>query len=144
MTEIEKTTSTREIEIIDSAHEVFLEYGYKKTTMDDVAARLNITRSALYYYYRNKDDLFLAIMENAFRDYKEKIDNALADKSTTAEKFDVYCEHYLSHREIFFRMYKFNDDDFPALFDLHKRIKTMTSALQSRIISDIFKSDKKY
>ncbi len=46
--------------IVSQAFEVFLAKGFEKTTMDDIAARLGVTKPAIYRYYKNKEDLFLA------------------------------------------------------------------------------------
>jgi AcrR family transcriptional regulator len=141
--ENENRSCTRELEIINAAREVFSEFGYRKTTMDDVSARMNITRSALYYYYRNKDDLFLAIMDNWLADYKEKVEEAISGESTTIEKLEVFCKYYLSYRDRFFRMFKLNDDDCFVNFSLYKRTKAMSIRLQNEIITGILKQDKK-
>jgi len=46
--------------IVREAFEVFLAKGFEKTTMDDIAARLGVTKPAIYRYYKNKEELFLA------------------------------------------------------------------------------------
>ena len=57
--------------IITEAFAVFIEKGFEKTTMDDIAARLDVTKPALYRYFKNKDDLFLAsIVEMVITEYK--------------------------------------------------------------------------
>ncbi len=48
----------RREELLFSAVELFLRYGYKKTTLDDLAEAANISKSTLYHYFSNKDDLF--------------------------------------------------------------------------------------
>ncbi len=45
-------------EILDAASELFLRYGYRKTTLDDVANAVRIRKSTLYHYFNNKEDLF--------------------------------------------------------------------------------------
>ena len=52
----------RNLEIIIAAREVMAGYGYKKVSIDDIARKLNMTRSALYYYYRNKEEIFRAVI----------------------------------------------------------------------------------
>jgi AcrR family transcriptional regulator len=57
--------------IIFEAFEVFIEKGYEKTTMDDIAARLGVTKPAIYRYFKNKDELFLeSIAEMVMTEYK--------------------------------------------------------------------------
>jgi AcrR family transcriptional regulator len=55
--------------ILKSALTVFLNYGFKKTSMDDIAREAKMSRPALYQVFKNKSDIFRAIslqmMENA-------------------------------------------------------------------------------
>ena len=48
--------------IVSQAFTVFLEKGFEKTTMDDIAGCLGVTKPAIYRYYKNKEELFLASM----------------------------------------------------------------------------------
>lgn len=49
----------RKAMIRDTAAELFLEHGYHNVSVTDVAGALDITASALYHHYRNKQDLLL-------------------------------------------------------------------------------------
>lgn len=49
--------------ILQNARELFSRYGYKKTTMEDIASTLKRGKSSLYYYYKCKEDIFLAVLE---------------------------------------------------------------------------------
>ncbi|WP_342431383.1 TetR/AcrR family transcriptional regulator [Neobacillus sp. FSL H8-0543] len=44
-------------EILRSAAEVLAEKGYHGTTMEEIAAKLLMTKGSMYYYFKNKDDL---------------------------------------------------------------------------------------
>ncbi len=58
--------------IVSEAFGVFLAKGFEKTTMDDIAARLGVTKPAIYRYYKNKEELFLASMaETMMGEFKE-------------------------------------------------------------------------
>ena len=48
--------------IITAAIEVFTRYGFKKTSMQDVADAAMMSRAALYLHFKNKDDLFRSLM----------------------------------------------------------------------------------
>ena len=43
--------------VLRTAVQLFLEQGYHGTTLNDVAERLNITKPALYNYFRGKDEI---------------------------------------------------------------------------------------
>lgn len=49
--------------IVAEASSLFMEKGYSATTMDDIAARLGVTKAAIYQYYKSKVDLFTAVAE---------------------------------------------------------------------------------
>lgn len=50
--------------ILDVAFDVFAEKGFHSTTMDDIADRVGVSKGALYIYFRSKEELFRAILEN--------------------------------------------------------------------------------
>jgi len=45
-------------EVLDAAYACLTRYGARRTTMDDIAAAMGVSRSAVYQYVRNKDDAF--------------------------------------------------------------------------------------
>src|SRR6188472_3016567 len=43
--------------VLQTAVQLFLEQGYHRATLNEVAERLNITKPALYNYFRGKDEI---------------------------------------------------------------------------------------
>ncbi|RFA28990.1 hypothetical protein CAI21_11090 [Alkalilimnicola ehrlichii] len=56
--------ATRE-SILDAAIEVFLEKGVSRTTLEMIARRAGVTRGAVYWHFKDKNDLFTALAERA-------------------------------------------------------------------------------
>src|SRR4051794_26145389 len=50
---------TKREAVLQTAAQLFLEKSYGRTSMNDVAERLNITKAALYHYFRNKEEVLL-------------------------------------------------------------------------------------
>jgi AcrR family transcriptional regulator len=50
-------------QVIKAAQQLFRQYGLQKVTMDDVAKAVGKGRSSLYYYYKNKIEIFGAVMD---------------------------------------------------------------------------------
>ena len=57
--------ATIESKILDAAYKLFLENGYRHTTMDDIAKLLGISKKTLYKYYPGKFELLAASFEVA-------------------------------------------------------------------------------
>jgi len=47
--------------ILESAHRVFSEKGYREATMDEIAEGMSLSKPALYRYYQSKEELFREI-----------------------------------------------------------------------------------
>ncbi len=54
--------------IIDVAREVFLSGGYAAASMSEIAARVGGSKGTLYNYFRSKEELFVAVMNDACED----------------------------------------------------------------------------
>jgi AcrR family transcriptional regulator len=52
----------RERQVLDTAVRLFSEQGYTSTTLQDIADRIGITKPALYYYFRNKQEILLRLL----------------------------------------------------------------------------------
>ncbi|HEX4493733.1 MAG TPA: TetR/AcrR family transcriptional regulator [Acidimicrobiia bacterium] len=50
--------------LLEAAAEVFQEHGFHGATLDEVARRAGFTKGAVYSNFKNKDDLFLAVMDD--------------------------------------------------------------------------------
>ncbi len=49
--------------IIQVAQETFMKFGYRKTTMDEIAVAAGKGKSSLYYYFKSKEEVFQAVVE---------------------------------------------------------------------------------
>ena len=65
--------ATRRKIIIDAALECFLQYGFAKTSLDDIAKRAKLSRPLLYLLFKNKEELFVESLRLL---YQSEIDNA--------------------------------------------------------------------
>ena len=52
-----------ETTIAQAAKEVFAERGYQRATLEEIAQRAGMAKATIYLYYRNKDELFLHVVE---------------------------------------------------------------------------------
>src|SRR5579859_2441781 len=63
----ERQRQERERLIVQAAEEVLLEKGLRGVSMDDIAARVGISKGTLYLHFAKKEDLFLALLEQELR-----------------------------------------------------------------------------
>ncbi len=56
----------RSAAILGAAVGVFARYGFKRTSMEDIARAAGMSRAALYLHYRNKQDIFRSLVQGYF------------------------------------------------------------------------------
>ena len=66
---MERTTKDR---ILDEALVMFAEHGYKGTNLRDLAARLELSKSALYKHYESKEDIWNALLDKMEAYYAQR------------------------------------------------------------------------
>ncbi len=87
-----ESRSTPTEQILDAAIEVFLRQGYKKTSMDELAASAGLSRPGLYFHFANKEQLFTAALERVTAGIKSAVHLALkrADLDLAARLFAAF------------------------------------------------------
>src|SRR5437879_5527040 len=89
--------------ILDAALDVFSEHGFEGSSLQQIADRLDLTKAALYYYFRSKDELLEALVEPAITGIDEILDACSAEPDTPArrKKFMVrFLDHLLRQRRL--------------------------------------------
>ncbi|NEW07495.1 TetR/AcrR family transcriptional regulator [Paenibacillus sp. SYP-B3998] len=77
----------KEMMIIQSARELFGKFGYKKTTIDDIAQAASIAKGTVYIYFQNKKQLLVRIGMQSLLQSQDKLEQELADSDDEAWKF---------------------------------------------------------
>lgn len=92
--------------ILSSGHETFGKAGYVSMRMSDLAERAKLSMGALYRYFDNKDDVFLAIIHNVHNELyaasrpKERQIFRTHPFEAILESNHGYLAHYCNHRKV--------------------------------------------
>jgi TetR/AcrR family transcriptional regulator len=62
--------------LLSKATELFARKGYAATTVREIVTAAGVTKPVLYYYFRNKEGLFLELMQEAWERFGDLIDHA--------------------------------------------------------------------
>lgn len=74
----EEALETRSL-ILDTAEQAFLKKGVSGTSLDDIAAAAGVTRGAIYWHFKNKADLFDALMQRVSLPMEDMVARAGGD-----------------------------------------------------------------
>jgi len=71
------------------ALQLFAEQGYEKTSLREIAEHLGVTKAALYYYFKSKEDIVRSLVEDYMADMDELIEWGKAQPRTAATRAEI-------------------------------------------------------
>lgn len=88
-------------QIVEGAIKRFIHFGINKTTMNDIADDLSVSKPSLYYYFPDKKSLIVGVIEKIFNDYFA----ALSSKYNSSKKLVDTLVQTIDIRDSFFKKY---------------------------------------
>jgi AcrR family transcriptional regulator len=86
-------------EILRAAIRLYRKYGPAKVTMDEVANATGRSRTSLYYYYKNREEIFQAVLDTIVDDVIREIRRDVHDAGKIQEKIHAFCSAKISTSE---------------------------------------------
>lgn len=102
--------------ILEASYQRFLHYGYSKTTMNEIAGDLSMSKALLYYYFPDKSQLYVAVMRKLANEFIstlcEKVEQATNLLTAFKAQIDTHHE-FMTNNYNFFDYFRLNDQNLP-------------------------------
>ncbi len=90
-------TQTKEERVLTAARDVFMRYGFKRTTMSDLADAAQMSRPALYLIFSSKEEVLRSLVTQVFNELLCEVREGLSRHDSVADEltfaFEVWCVH---------------------------------------------------
>lgn len=130
---------SRRVEILEKAASCFTLYGYNKTTLDDIGDALGFNKAALYYYFKNKEELFSHVMshelERLFEILKAETEALNGFENKMTKYFDVRTDVYLG-------LFKLNGLSKDNIINLNESLNILYVPFKEKEIDFLIKISK--
>ncbi|MFQ5675654.1 MAG: TetR/AcrR family transcriptional regulator [bacterium] len=109
-------------EILSAALKVFAEKGYEHANVEEIAETAEFSKGALYNYFANKEEMFIALLDEGFADFERIVKEGFDNDLPLREKFKRFTRGALEYFEQ-------NPDYLTLIFkeNLQLKIKLMSS-----------------
>ncbi|MFZ4523397.1 MAG: TetR family transcriptional regulator [Bacteroidales bacterium] len=87
--------TSAEERILESAKKVFHLKGYDGARMQEIADEAGVNKSLVHYYYRNKDNLFDAVFEDAFGKLMARVNEIFLSGMPITDKIETFIQYYI-------------------------------------------------
>lgn len=85
---------SKRVAILETAARLFLERGYRSTSLRELAALLKITKPALYYYFQNKEQILIECYRAGITSIEGLLDESSLDSGSGLERLQKYLHVY--------------------------------------------------
>jgi AcrR family transcriptional regulator len=91
-------------QIVDAASKVFFKKGYYRTTIDDIENASELTRGAIYYHFKGKEEIYISVLSCGLRMLRDKLRRVSHNSTLTPDElviqlFEAYCDFSKNHKE---------------------------------------------
>ena len=113
----------RKDQILDAALTVLVQHGYEGSRMDDVVSESQLSKGAIYWYYKSKKDMYLDLVNFWVIRYSATINHLVENDQSAPDQlkslFNYFIDQYESDPDPFIALTEFwsmaqKDNDFRA------------------------------
>ena len=93
--------------ILRHAERLFAGTGFDKARLEDIAEAVGIKRASIVYYYRDKGEVYDAVLDDVFSGFRERLDAAFKSPGSLPDRIDasiVAWVDYVAERPTFARI----------------------------------------
>ena len=123
--------------ILDVASVFFSKFGFKKTTIDEIAQAAHKGKSSVYYYFTSKEEIFKAVLEKEAAVLIEKLMLVINKKTSAEEKFREYIQVRLFSIKELVNFYTAIMSEVPSHLDFAAEMRNQYDIDEIRLIKII-------
>ena len=121
-----------------SAMQCFKKFGLDKTTLDDIAKAVGFNKASLYYYYKNKEDIFIEVAIKEGEQYLELLQKKTLLKKGVENKVWFYMQSRFDYYKNVLNMNRVSSDTLnkilPKFFELYGAMMKQEKKFLSQVI----------
>ncbi len=81
----EKEHLIRKNHMVNAAEKIFLQKGFERSTMDDIAKEAEFTKKTIYSYFKSKDELYYEVMLLGYKALNDMYDKTISENIEMSE-----------------------------------------------------------
>lgn len=123
--------------ILDVAREIFSKFGFRKTTMEEIAQAARKGKSSIYYYFNSKEEIFEAVVKTEASLLKNEILQTIEKTDDPLEKLRLYIITRIRGIKKLGNFYDAMQNDFLSHLNFIEKAREEYDKLEIEVISGI-------
>ncbi len=89
----------RREQILTAALDVIVEKGYEKSRMDDIVTASNLSKGAIYWYFKSKKEVYLALVNHWVFNYSATLNYIVEDQQSPSDQLQALFRYFVNQYE---------------------------------------------
>jgi AcrR family transcriptional regulator len=123
--------------IMQISRELYARYGFRKTTLNDIARELGMTKSSIYYYFGNKEEIFNQMISSDIEKWKKELSDFVGRQDSVQEKLAAYITRKMEIVCSISDFYRSPIEEYHENFSLIEKLRAETDKEEIGIIKEI-------
>jgi AcrR family transcriptional regulator len=111
------------LKIIEIARGIFSHFGFKKTTMEEIAQATRKGKSSIYYYFNSKEDIFKAVVEKEAEEIQSELYKKISGVEDPVERLKIYITVRMRKINKLTNIYSALKSDYLSQFEFIEEIR---------------------
>ncbi len=126
--------------IISVASKIFIRFGYRKTTMEEIAMATRKGKSSIYYYFKSKEDIFRAVVEKEAEELKRDLADAVEKVEDPIDQLKTYLLFRTHKLKTLTNFYTALKSDYLSHLEFIERIRSEYDQDEINLVKNILQS----
>jgi AcrR family transcriptional regulator len=128
--------------ILQAARSVFAKFGFRKTTVDEIARAARKGKSSIYYYFAGKEEIYTAVVSTETDMFRNQLLIALQKSKDPQDKLRAYVTTRMASFCQLITLYEANENEFLGNFEFIKKLRKKIDQEEIGIIRTILSEGK--
>ena len=89
----------RKEQILDAALVVIIQKGYENSRMDDIVATSNMSKGAIYWYYKSKKEVYLSLVNHWVHNYSAVLNHIVDTDRSASDQLSSLFQYFIDQYE---------------------------------------------
>ena len=138
------------IRIAQTAHDLFMQFGIKAVSMDDIASKLGVAKKTLYVHFSDKESIVIDVVQDVLSKSREICESGTRTSDNALHELMLSVEHMYElfrnmNPSLLFDLYKYYPKAY-LLFKKHKEeflLNMIKTNLKRGIREELYRADLK-
>jgi AcrR family transcriptional regulator len=123
--------------ILQKSREIFERHGYQKTTLTDIARSVGKVKTAIYYYFSGKEEIFAELVRYEAEGFYKQLQTVVDKQTSALAKLECYVQTRVQLMQKISGRYHFLKQEFFELIPIVEENRKEYYVLELRMVEEI-------